>query len=355
MALQHDVLTPLYPVPDWWQSSVEEVDQLLSKDVALGEVRTISVSPGGRSVRAVCYGDAEPKLRGLANFNSAMGAGDPDAYFKRRERKRPVLFVVAGVHGHEVEGVASALSLIQLMETGKDARGKEQQALRKKMQQCRVIIIPLANPDGRIRVPYRGWVGLTSEEMTLRGQGCRKNGELYRWRGSKSVHPMVGNVGLLGAYFDDNGVNMMHDDWANPMSETTKALLQLVANEGPDCVLNLHSYAHYPALLQSAYVPQAYQQRVYDVAQMLYARLHQAGFRHASLSSNALRVGVEEDVHLGMNLQSMFFHVGAAFGLLFESPHGVGELAEQFDYDDILEVHLHLFEAAVDDVLLRHN
>lgn len=370
METQYPVLRTSLPAPDWWQTTVEEVGQLLFDIavhgrvkrqlteggwVARGEVQPLSVSPGGRLVQAVCYGQAEPELKGAANFNSAMSAHEPDAYFRRGERLRPVLLVVAGVHGHEVEGVAAAMNLIRIMETGQDAKGREQAALAAKLNQCRVIIVPLANPDGRSRVPYRGWVGLPVEEMTLRGQGSRQNGELYRWRGSKTVHPMVGDVGVLGAYFDDDGVNMMHDDWASPMSGTTRALLQLVAREGPDCVVNLHSYAHAPALLQSEYVPVSYRRRVYETAASLYARLDRAGLGHAPLNSAALRVEQSDDVHLGMNLQSMFYHVGAAFGLLFESPHGAGELAESFDYDRILDVHLHLFETAIDDLLQRRG
>lgn len=256
----------------------------------------------------------------------------------------------------ERKGTAAAMSLIHILETGKDASGADQSALADKLKRCRVIVVPQANPDGRMRMPYRGWIGLPQEEMTLRGQGCRKNGELYRWRGSKAVHPMKGDVGLLGCYFDDAGINMMHDDWAAPMSAATRALLQLVAEEGPDCVINLHSHQHMPCLLQTEFVPLSHRQRVYDFAAKLYDRLDRAGLPHGSLTSSALRVAASEEHH-SFNLQSMFYHVGAAFCLLFESTHGLDDHAEQFSYSDILNVHLHLFEESVDDLLAasRHS
>ncbi len=62
------------------------------------------------------------------------------------------------------------------------------------------------------RCPYDSFVGLPTEIMTKYGQGTRKDGSLYGWPGAKAVHPMKGDVKILGAYFNDDGINPMHDD-----------------------------------------------------------------------------------------------------------------------------------------------
>lgn len=334
-------------IPSWWVSQEESIQKFLETRVIKGTVESLAVSPGGRKVKAYIYGNEQPELRGNANFNSAVGSGNPDNYFKRGpgKRKHPVLMVIAGIHGQEVEGMAAALSLINIVETGMDLSGKEQVRLCEKLEKMRIIVIPLANPDGRARVPYEGWVGRELEEMTKYGQGTRKDGELYRWRGSKAVHPMKGDVGLLGAYFNDDGVNMMHDDWACPMSETTTALLKLAAKEGPDLLLNLHSHSHDPSVLPTSYIPAESRLKKHAISEKLYERLAKEGYsfvRHPV----SFEDGPVGKVPPAMNLTSMFYHVGADIGLTFESPHGVIGGENPYGYDDILRIHNILFDVA---------
>ena len=306
---------------------------------------TLSHSPAGHPVYGVIYGNAEPDLKGTANFNSALGARDKDAYVRRAERQHPVLCIIAGIHGQEVEGMVAALSLIEILERGYDLRGNLQSELVQVLKNWRVIIIPLANPDGRLRCPYNGWVGLPQEEMTKWGQGTRQNGELYRWAPSKAIHPMRGDVGILGAYFDDKGVNMMHDNWAAPMSDTTTALLKLVANEGPDFLLNLHSYSFPPGILPVHYTPLSHQEKVHVIAKRYIERIHQLGYRAAK--PPAINNLENADTTPAFNLQSMFFHVGSDVNILFESPHGNNPNSPDFSYEDILEIHHELLRVIV--------
>ncbi|MCD4700180.1 MAG: hypothetical protein K8R91_06385, partial [Phycisphaerae bacterium] len=99
---------------------MENVSEFLKKEVHAGKVEELSKSPGGRIVWSATYGDAEPELRGTANWNSALGARKPEAYYRRGPgvRKRPVLVIQAGTHGAEPEGTIGALSAISILETG---------------------------------------------------------------------------------------------------------------------------------------------------------------------------------------------------------------------------------------------
>lgn len=340
------------PTPQWWTSQERQIQHALDTEIRVGVVRELGVSPGGRPVRLVEYGQPEPELRGQANFNSALGAGSPDAFFRRGPgvRKRPVLLLMAGVHGAEVEGMMGCLSAIRVVESGRDLAGREQPRLAAKLARLRLLIVPLANPDGRARVPYEGWVGLPAQEMHRVGQGTRRDGSLYGWPGCKAVHPMRGDIGFLGGYFDDAGVNMMHDEWPAPMSSTTKAVLDTIRQEAPDIFINLHSHEAPPSVLPNAYVPTTIKHDIAEFADALYTRFDGAGLAHPAVPA------VREDGPHGttppaLNLTSMAWHAGAALSMTFESPHGFGDAKVRFDYDQILQIHHILFEVAADRLL----
>ena len=337
------------PVPDWWRSSAEDVDHMLGA-ARKGTVRRLALSHGGRHVRCVVYGQWEEDRMGPANFNSALAAGRPEAYCRRSGGARPVLFVLAGVHGQEVEGIAAALSLIKIMETGTDAMGNDRSSLKSRLEQMRLIIIPLANPDGRARMPYAGWAGLPGSEMTKWGQGTRANGEPYGWPGCKAVHPMRGDVGLLGAYFDDAGVNLMHDTWHAPMSDVTKAILTLVADEGPDMLLNLHSHSFHPHILPENYIPVTAKRSLNQFARACYAKMHASGYKTGPLPGTTADE-TNGPVPPPFALNSMLWHTGCGMPVLYESPHGCTGHVEPYGYEDILLLHHMLFDCAAEYLL----
>jgi hypothetical protein len=348
MARSTDPLLPSpVAIPAWWTSGEAQIRAFIDERVTRGEARTLSTSPGGHPVRAALYGEAEPGLRGTANRNSALGAGLPEAFLRREERQHPVLMVLAGTHGQEMEGMVAALSLLSVMETGEDLAGAPQPELRAALEPLRVVVIPCANPDGRARCPYGGWVGLPTAEMSKWGQGTRRDGSPYGWPGCKAVHPMAGDVGILGAYFDDAGVNLMHDAWHAPMSETTAALLRLVADEAPDLLLNLHGHASPPMVCETAYVPLGVKRRVAAYAEHLYARLEAASLAHQSVPP-AAPDGEGDGPPPALNLTSMAWHTGAALSLTFETPQGLSGGRLPFDYPAILRLHHVLFAAAAE-------
>ena len=339
-------LTGAPVIPPWWTSKATQIAEFLDVRVNPSCLKSLAVSPGGRVVKYVTYGAAEPALRGTANYNSALAAGDPEAFFRRKARRFPCLLLMAGVHGAEVEGMIGALSILSIMETGKDLLGREQPGLVEKLRQFRLLVIPLANPDGRARVPYDGWVGLPATEMHRVNQGTRRDGTLYNWPQCKRIHPMRGDVGFLGGYFDDAGVNLMHDEWSAPMSATTQGLLKLVRDEAPDMVLNCHSYEGVPVLLPLAYVPAVVEQQTQDFAAEYYADLDRAGIPRKSSLPRELSQEPHDTPPQSLNLTSMLYHCGADLPMTFESPHGLRDQQDSFSYLQILELHHLLVETA---------
>ena len=91
----------------------------------------------------------------------------------------------------------------------------------------RLLLVPLANPDGRARTGIPSLVGLTVDDLTYYGQGMWKDGKLIEWAGSKRFLPLpLDKVRFSGGYPNDDGVNFMHDvSPAGHRARETTALL----------------------------------------------------------------------------------------------------------------------------------
>ncbi len=339
-----DVIEPKYPDPErpsFFKSTVEDVQETIL-NVNRGETKAIAISPGGRPVYLATYGD-KPDLQRQANYNSAAAARDPAFYAKKTEDIQPIVYFVGPPHGQEVEGVAGLVNLIRVAETGKDWRGKEWPGLRKKLDQCRVLIIPLANPDGRARCPYNSFVGIPVKEMTRVGQGTRKDGSLYGWPGAKERHPMKDDVGILGAYFNDAGINLMHDEFFDPMTEETKAVLSVAEEEAPDYIVNLHSMGNRTVVLPNHYVPEYIKETTYNFAKQLQERYQKEGLPNGTPSKP--RPDGENYPPPSFNLTSALHHVCGGVSMTYECSHGVtGGNYPELTHGEILDTQLLLYE-----------
>jgi len=265
--------TPNRPLPAFWQTDLDALAQRWSV-LEKGESCVLAESPGGRPLHLVT-----------------------------------VLFFIGPVHGQETEGLVALVNLIEIMETGRDLRGRERAELRRLGERCRLLILPSGNPDGLARFEPKTSEGLTIVQSEFWGMGTWSDDTIAMWPDSKRIHPHVGpEIGFLGCYFNDVGVNPMHDEFFAPMSTEAPAILQVVRREGPDWAVSLHSHASAPAILRPAYVPLAIQQQV--------------------------------------NLTSAIYHTSGAAAFTFESPRGVtDEKACRVDFEQMLDLHLILFEA----------
>ncbi len=335
---------PAYPQPDppeFWKSTYDDVLTSI-ETLETGQAELIATSPGGRKVYLVSYGE-KIQFAHQANYNSAVAARDPGYYARKPEGAPPTVFIIGPVHGHEVEGVVGLVNLLQIAETGRDYRGKAWPELQEKISKCRLLVIPLSNPDGRERCPYDSWVGIPVNEMTRWGQGTQKDGTLYGWPGAKKVHPMEGDVGILGAYFNDDGINFMHDEWFNPMAKETQAILDVARLNAPDYVINLHSHGSNPMILKSAYVPWYCK----ELGEQFGARLMERYKKNDLPAGSAPQPVIDGKNYPppSFNLTSALHHVCGAVSILFECPHGVKEdRYPQVNHSQILDIQLILYD-----------
>ncbi|HSW01371.1 MAG TPA: M14 family zinc carboxypeptidase [Sedimentisphaerales bacterium] len=336
--------------PDFWVGDLNGLASRL-ESLSRGRATALCITPGGRPMHLVSYG-AREIVPHLANYNSAIGAREPSAYMDRAARKKPVVFFVGPVHGHEVEALTGLVNLIQIMETGRDLRGKDQPALRQLGDRCRLLIIPAGNPDGVARFEPRALQGMTGEDLRFWGQGTWRDATLCGWPGCKRQHPMTGdNVGFLGCYFNDAGINPMHDEFFAPMGPEAPAILKVAREEGPDLAVSLHSHESAPALLRPAYVPAESQEDIRSLAEKCYSLLAQRNLPHAKPFAVSPEGGRNPSP---FNLTSALHHVSGAGSFTFECPHGL-QNACQVTLEQILDIQLTLYEAMMQHELDKNR
>lgn len=339
---------PRQVLPDFWIGTIDGLGDRWEQ-LEYGKATTIATSPGGHPLHLIAFGERE-NVRHKANFNSAVGGRDLAAYMDKGAREKPVVYFVGPVHGHEVEGLTGLVNLIQIMETGRDLRGKDQTSLKQLGQQCRLLIVPAGNPDGIARFEPRACRGMTKTEFQFWGQGTGSDNTVAVWPVSKRQHPRVGpEIGWLGCYFNDDGINPMHDEFFAPMGPEAPAILKVAMEEGPDVAVSLHSHGSAPAVLRPAYLPMEIQEQVRTLAKQHNALLAERGLPHGGVFDAKPEGG---KVPPPFNLTSALYHISGAMAFTHECPHGIDEEKScPVTFDEILDIQLTLYEAMMRQAL----
>lgn len=326
------------PAPEWWPVTPAQVAGHFKTHTRKGKRSRLCRSAGGRDVWLYTLGKGKPAGR-TANYSAAMGSSDRRSYLGRqRKGYRQTLMLLCGVHGMESEAVAGAVNLLHILENGKDLRGRRWPELAKLARKFRLLLIPLANPDGRARVKIPSLVGLTRDDLTYYGQGMWKSGKLITWAGSKQHLPLpLDKVRFSGGYPNDDGVNFMHDvSPAGHKAKETTALLKRVEEEIVDCCLNMHGHMRGPAILpHAAHCPPEFSAHTLRLSEGLHRRLKREKLRPMDVFRGHRNGG-------SFNLLSAMHHTSGCLSLTFETPQGVVE--NPYTYDELLDVQLIAFE-----------
>jgi hypothetical protein len=113
--------------------------------------------------------------------------------------------------------------------------------------------------------------------------GTRPDGANYAWPDVKRVCPTRGAaVDTLGAYFNDDGVNLMRDEWSEPMAAEPRAFFKLAWEEAPDGIVSLHSHAVPPSIEPTAYVRRMVKESIRRLGDRVRRRYAEAGLPHGA-------------------------------------------------------------------------
>ncbi|MDI9498327.1 MAG: M14 family zinc carboxypeptidase [Bacillota bacterium] len=311
-------------------------------------------SAGGHPLWCIHYGERRlPTHR--ATYNSAVASGDPGNYY-RRAGKRPHVLIFAAIHGLELEGTAAVMDLIRLLETG-EVQGfdpADAEAIAGLASDVSMTLIPIANPDGRMRhVEIDALLGFDLEKARYRMQGAWADGSIAGWPEVKAVHPVApARVKHLGAYFNDGGINPMHDSFPVLLSPENQALFKLVDAERPDFILSLHGGTNVTNhLVPPAFVPPYVMRHNAAVSRRLAEWSRGAGLPLIDSFADMPADGAVQPGELdSFNLMSALHHYCGAVVLVYECNQGLAVIDTlQLDYAGMRRAHGGLFR-----VLLEH-
>lgn len=324
-------------IPVYWKTTLEQVEETL-KLVQKGKVTLAAQSAGGRPIYMVEYGKSNlPK--GTANLSSAMGASRYSCYAdKSGADYNPTIFLVGCIHGGEFEGTSAILNLIKLIETGRDYAGNANEDLLQLSAKTHLILIPMVNPDGRSRVPFDSFVGKTFQDLRYYGQGTWKDGTLCGWQGCKMVHPIKDHVDYLGSYFNDDGINMMHEDFFGEVSTGTRLVLDVCKREAPDFSILFHGGDNCVNHMISPYYASLNAKReVWEVAVATeeVCKAEQVRYRVSPIGKR------EDDANPpSFNLPSAMHHCCGTPAVTYESNQGLADYKDDiYSYEEIYKAH----------------
>ncbi len=307
----------LFEPLEFWPVDGGRMEQAI-RGVRKGEAVLMGRSAGMRQIWGVTYGDFEPQ-QPTATISSAMASDHPEAFFNPERRTRPVLAVIGSIHGGETEGIALSMNLIHLMEHGVDLLGRRHDALRDRMREVRLVIVPCLNPDGRAKAAVTHLSGATRDELFLVQQGICQDGSLFAGRKVKEVSPIPpGFLKRMGGYYNDAGVNLQHDDFFGPqLAPENEAVMKLFRRELPDTFITLHAHGAPAAFIgPDAFIAPGYQRKQTEAMGYILSRLVDRG----------IPILAPEQIVTppwSFYFQTWLHHMTGSLPLLFEFCHGL--------------------------------
>ena len=335
-------------LPIYWHGSVDAVNEDIKK-IKKGTVKELLPSAGGRPIYMIEYGKSNLPPR-KANLSSALGGKDFSSYADKSGADYvPTVYIAGCIHGGEFEGTVAIMNLISLLETGVDLAGNPNDALKSAAEKVHLILTPMCNPDGRSHIPFDNFVGHTFYDLRYYNQGIWKNGELCGWPECKRVHPIKDHVAYLGGYFNDDGVNMMHDNFFGHNANETQNVLDICSEYAPDVAVLCHggdnSKPHFTTL---EYASMNAKRAMTEIANLTGAKFKDAGIKGLDniLDRFEKRNGEDGALPSSFNLISAMHHCCGAPCITFESNQGlIKENSVVFNNDQIYLSHTLFFEA----------
>ncbi len=335
-------------IPKFYKTSLFDIENIL-KSAKKANVSQLCLSAGGRPVYIAGYGKQNTFNR-TANLSSALGGKNKKCFADKSSPDYvPTLLLVGCIHGGEFEGTAALLNLISIIENGCDLAGKEFLELKALCEKINLLIIPCINPDGRSHIPFDSFVGKSFYDLRYYNQGTWKDGTLCGWPECKQKHPIKDYVDYLGGYFNDDGVNLMHDNFFGEKATENQALFDVCEQYVPDFTVLLHGGTNTRnCILGPAYAPQQIKQSVADFEQLLKKNCNEKELDLYTPNVN-FDYGESRDLPVSFNLPSALTQLIGEPCVTYESNQGLTDdpNGRGYSYDEIYNHHLILFKTLI--------
>lgn len=342
--------------PAFWENSLDRIEKAV-REVKRGKNSVLGKSAGGRDIFLVEYGEKQDMGR-KANYSSACSYGDPKVYANKDGDIKPVILFVGATHGGEIEGIAAILNLMEVLETGKDLRGKKQEYIYMMAESCRILLIPCLNHDGRARVPYNVVSEVSPEEIIFYKHGRWKDGTLAEYPQCFRAHPILDEVDYLGGYYNDDGVNISADNFFVPMAKENRSLMRLVDCEAPDFTVLLHTGCHkHGKIIQPCYLPGFILDKVLQFDKIISSRFTENGYGYYTLEEHGVRYTDQMQYPpRPFGMSSSIHHTCGGISFTYESFEATHDENDIYSCDNILDCHFLLFEEVFKfTATLRHS
>ena len=335
--------------PKYYKTSLNDIEDLV-KSVNIAAINTLCLSAGGRPVYMFSYGTPNKFCR-TANLSSALGGHNKNCFAdKSSPDYKPTLLLGGCIHGGEFEGTSALLNLINIIETGYDFAQTEFFNLKSLCESVNLLIIPCINPDGRSHVPFDSFIGKSFSELRYYNQGTWLDGALCGWPECKLRHPIKDFVDYLGGYFNDDGINLMHDNFFGKKSAETQALFDVCEQYVPDFTVLLHGGTNTKnCVLGPAYAPNEIKQRVSQFDALLDDACKSAGLEYY-VANKDIDYGESKEIPVSFNLPSALTQLCGEPCVTYESNQGLidDKLGVGYSCDEIYNHHLILFKTLIE-------
>ena len=321
-------------IPDFWLSTREEVENYIKNNVHKGKYEVLGKSAGGRPIYAVTYGTPR-QGKGTTTYSGATSISDISTY-RGPDSDKLVYMAFSAIHGAEFEGIVGMVNLISVLETGKDLDGRPWPGISAMLDSLdRIVLVPITNPDGRDRVPIRmeKFRGHEPDAFTVHeylNTGGKDHGKIIGWPDCKKHIPIpFDEFEFPGGYPNDNGVNLMHDNFFGQMQPENRIICDLAEREKPDIILNLHTGVAREDYFMEVHRPcvGAYSPMLMDVWEDFFHDVHTAlTLKGLKKTTDLEKEAVPKKIVAGsgaMNFSSVLsFHCGALVCTVENACHG---------------------------------
>ncbi len=215
-------------VPDYYLVGYEEVRGFI-RGLQSARVESAGTSAGGRDLTVLYYGPNKPQRK---------------------------VCITGSTHGTEVEGVASIVNVIKVLECGRDLRGRKWPALQAAAKQVGFYLMPFYNPDAAARMVVKSYVDMPFDAVNHLHVGFWKNGRTLnrkrvfgQWTKESDLVGKLDRIAYLGCRFNDAGADINRPASGKKTTAVeTRRTLEYLRKNRIDCYVDIHSHSSPPWL-----------------------------------------------------------------------------------------------------------